>query len=378
MNIAIVSSTTIPATLPDDPTFFTTYGSEVYNAVLAKGLADRGHKIDWFAPLKSTTFHDNDNINYHPIINSKGAHLRDERLEKICYTPAKTTDLLDYDFLIDMSKQNHITEDLSTYFNFNRYCQYKSGYQDWSHPIMGQRHFVTHCQTFANNFTNHFGASGVADVCRFGIPDFWCHDDVVIGSDFSKEENWLLGHKLTSNNPYYLFPHRPSFQKGFAKLVDLAKAFPDKTFVISTAAVFEDHIREMQSLRESNQLSNLKIIDVPNDINYHRYRRVLMRNATAVLSPFTTSQGYMDTGGLVSFEAIRCGTPVIVTRSPSSEEMLGNLDGKGVEFVGDDIDSLRNLLRTVNPEIKRPCVGPEWMSIDTFVDDYLKVMEKYK
>lgn len=259
-----------------------------------------------------------------------------------------------------MSKQNHITEDLSTYFNYNSYCQYKSGYQDWASPRMGPRHYVTHCQTFADNFKKQ-GLE--ADVCRFGIPDFWQPVEV-IGTGLSD---------LPEN--YYLYPHRPSFQKGFDKLVDLAKAFPDKTFVIATAAVFEDHKIEMAQLRNNIHFPNLRIIDVPQDINYHRYRRALMRNATAVLSPFTTKEGYMDTGGLVSFEAIRCGCPVIVTRSPSSTEMLGSLDGKGVEFVGDDIDSLRHVLKS---EIPRPQVDNSWMPVDTFIDDYLKVMEKYK
>lgn len=368
MNIAIVSSTTIPATLPDDKTFFTTYGSEVYNAVLCQGLAARGHKIDWYAPLKSTTFHDNDNINYHPIINSEGAHLVDERLEKICYTPHKTTDLLDHDFLIDMSKQNHITEDLSTYFNFNSYCQYKSGYQDWASPRMGPRHYVTHCQTFADNFKKQ-GLE--ADVCRFGIPSFWNHNDIPHEAPPGCEENWLLDQNL---GEYYLFPHRPSFQKGFDKLVDLARLFPDKKFVIATAAVFEDHKTEMTLLKQSVKPSNLVVVDVPEDINYHKYRRALIRNATAVLSPFTTKEGYMDTSGLVSFEAIRCGTPIITTRSPASEEMVGSLESKGVEFVGDDIDSLRRALKS---DIPRPNVGSEWMSIETFIDDYLEVIKKY-
>lgn len=368
MNIAIVSSTTIPATLPDDKDFVTTYGSEVYNAVLCKGLADKGHIIDWFAPLKSTTFHNHANIDYHPIINSKGKHLQDERLEKISYRPHKTTDLLDYDFVIDMSKQNHITEDLSTYYDFTNYCQYKSGYQDWSSPRFGPRHFVTHCNTFAE----HFAKNGLPkpEVAKFGIPEFWNNSSPGTQIDLPFVES------LGLRDGYYLFPHRPSYQKGFGKLVELAVRFPNKTFVISTAAVFEDHIREMTELKKGGMPVNLKIIDIPQDKWYHYHRRALMRNATALLSPFSTIDGYMDTGGLISFEAIRCGCPVVVTRSPSSTEMLGSLEGKGVEFVSDGIDDLTRVLKTGVET--RPQVDTTWMSIDSFVSDYERIIALYK
>lgn len=365
-----MSATTVPSTLPDDPYFFTTYGSEVYNAVLVKGLADRGHQIGWYAPIKSTTFHDYNNIEYYPTVNSEGQHLVDERLEKISYRPAKTTDLLDYDFVIDMSKQNHITEELY-YHDFRPYLQYKSGYQDWTYPRFGSRHFVTHCETFADNFVKN--GQPRPDVCRFGIPTFWNHSDKERAGPIEYEEKWLLDN---IGGEYYLYPHRPSWQKGFEKLVDLARAFPEKTFIISTAAIFLDHIREMEELRKTGLRPNLKIIDVPKDIHYHYYRRTLLRNAAAVLSPFTTKDGYMDTGGLISFEAIRCGCPVIVTRSPGSTEMLGSLDGNGVEFVDDGNESLKQVVK--RGDLTRPKVDDSWMSVDSFVDDYLRVMEKYK
>ena len=359
----------MPATLPDDPHFTTTYGSECYNAVLVKGLADKGHQIEWYAPIKSSMFVGNDHIRYHPIKDSKGAHLPDERLENISYHPnEKTADLLNCDFLLDMSKQNHISEELFLYHDFNRYINYKSGYQDFVTPRMCPSHFVTHCQWFAENFKKN---GKQADVCRFGIPDFWCPGTV---GDPDEYDDWAAGKTQPDKAPYYLFPHRPSYQKGFDKVVVLAKMFPDKTFVISTAAVFEDHIREMEALRRDGLLENVKIVDIPKDKKYHYRRRALMRNASAVLSPFTTKDGYMDTGGLVSFEAIRCGTPVVVTRSRGSTEMLGSLESKGVEFVADDIDSIKRVLKT---EVERPKVGFEWMSVDSYVDDYLEVIKKY-
>jgi glycosyltransferase involved in cell wall biosynthesis len=369
MKIAVVSSTTVPSTLPDDPHFVTTYGSEVYNAVLVKGLADRGHYIEWYAPVKSSMFIEtplgvSHRIVYHPIKDSKGAHLQSELLEDISLFPrSKTKDILDCDFLLDMSKQNHISEELWLWHDFKRYINYKSGYMDWTTPIQCPPHYVTHCNWFAENFRKN---GKQADVAKFGIPDFWC-------GGFDSYEHW---RREQVTGEYYLFPHRPSYQKGFDKLQVLAKAFPEKTFVISTAAVFEDHKREMAALKQSQLASNLKIIDIPPDRQYHYRRRALMRNAQAVLSPFTTKDGYMDTGGLVSFESIRCGTPVIVTRSQGSTEMLGTLEGKGVEFVDDGIDSLKRCIQT--GVATRPQVDNTWMSIGSYIDDYERIMEKYK
>ena len=43
-------------------------------------------------------------------------------------------------------------------------------------------------------------------------------------------------------------------------------------------------------------------------------------------------------------ESIKCGTPVIVTRSPGSEEILGHQEDKGVFFI-DGYESLKLLVR---------------------------------
>ncbi len=367
MKIAVVSATTTPACLPDDPHHTSFYGSEMYAAVLVKGLADAGHEIGFWAPVGSSTFKEHPSIKYHPLVNSKGAHLENELLENISYDGSKTTDILDFDFLIDMSKQAHVSEELRLYHGFNRYINYRSGYQDWGAPMRCEPHFVTHCEYFADNFKKN---GFTAEVARFGLSDFWHEypDD-----DDPVKDEWIGIKPLD----YFLFPHRPVPDKGIDTVLRLARAFPEETFVISTAAVFEDHIREMARVKqECSDIPNIRFIDCPKNHKYHYYRRALMRNAKAVLSLFNDRDGYMDTSGLVTFEAIRSGCAAIVTRSAGSEEMLGGLEGKGVEFV-DGYDGARLAIKYKAYET-RPSVGPEWIPIKTYVDDYLYIIDKYK
>lgn len=374
MKIAVVSSTTIPATFPDDPFYTTTYGSEVYNAVLVRGLWEKGYEIEWYAPIKSSIFKNYKKIHYHPIIDSRGAHLADERLEKISFDHSKTEDILDCDFLIDMSKQAHVTEELSLFYGFKRYCNYRSGYQDWAFPLRCEGHFVTHCEYFRQNFIKN---GFQADVCRFGIPDFWHKtgpEDIILDSS----PIWTDIASMVGD--YFLYPHRPNPEKGLNTLMRLAREFPRETFVISTATPFEDHKRELARVREeakhSNSNLNIKFIEIPQNKKYHYYRRALMRNCKAVLSLFQENNGYMDTGGLVSAEAVKCGAPVIVTRSPGSEELLGSLEDKGVTFV-DGYESAKMAIR-YNAYETRPNPSSEFMSISTYVEDYENVMDKYK
>jgi glycosyltransferase involved in cell wall biosynthesis len=367
MKIAVVSSTVLPACLPDDPNHTAFYGSEMMNAVLVKGLADAGHEIGFYAPVSSSTFKENPLIKYHPIVNSKGAHLQSELLENISYDGSKTDDLASFDFVLDMSKQNHVTEEISLYKGYNKFIHYKSGYQDWGAPMRIYPHFVTHCEYFANNF--YVNGRPKPDVARFGLSDFWNNNYD------SKEPKGFFPFDLEPQG-YFLFPHRPVADKGIDTVLKLARAFPDETFVISTAAVFEDHIKEMARVKaEAANIPNVKFVDCPKNKRYHYYRRALMRNARAILSVFSSTSGYLDTGGLVSFEAIRCGTPVIVTRSPGSEEMLGELEDKGVVMV-DGFDGARLAIKFKAYET-RPNVDNTFMPIKTYVDDYLQIMKKY-
>jgi hypothetical protein len=57
MKIAVISSRTYPACVPDDKHNLSRYGSEWSAAVLAQELS-KSHQIDWYACAGSSTFDD--------------------------------------------------------------------------------------------------------------------------------------------------------------------------------------------------------------------------------------------------------------------------------------------------------------------------------
>lgn len=367
MKFSVVSNTGIPAVLPEDPHHFSIYGSEVENVVLIQGLIEKGHEIEFYAPKGSTPLG-----NFHPIIDSNGQHLQSELLEDISFGRAKTTDILDTDFLLDLSKQCHVSEELAMWHNFTCYANWRSGYRDWTFPTRCEPHHVTHCRYFKE----HFEKNGhPAEVARFGLSDFWCPDSfgdgVVEIGDYVDVVNRHL-----KPFEYFLYPHRPNPEKGALTFMKLAREFKDHKFVVQTGLKFEDHFREWNAFKEScKDLPNVVFIELPHNLQYQHYRRALMRNAAAVLSLFDESHGYMDTGGLVGAEAVRCGTPLMVTRGQGSEELFGSLEDKGVIFV-DSFDSAKRAIKFKEFQT-RPTVGKEFWSIDSYCQDWENIIRKW-
>lgn len=361
MKLSIISNTGIPAVLPEDPHHFSIYGSEVQNAVLVKGLAQK-HQIEWYAPKGSTTLG-----NFHPIVDSNGQHLQSELLEDISFGRAKTTDILDTDFLLDMSKQCHVSEELSMWHDFTRYANFRSGYRDWIFPQRCEPHHVTHCEYFKEFFEKN---GHPAEVAKFGISDFWRPAE-------DEYQQWIYTLGLDEDGgPYFLYPHRPNPEKGALTFIRLARQFPEFKFVVQTGLKFEDHFREWNAFKERCQgLSNMIFLELPQNIHYQKYRRALMRNAAAVFSLFDESYGYMDTGGLVGAEAVRCGTPLIVTRGKGSEELFGSLEDKGVTFC-DGYESAKMAIKFKTFET-RPNVGREFWSIDSYVQQWENIIRKW-
>jgi glycosyltransferase involved in cell wall biosynthesis len=370
MNIAIISATTFPASLPDDITATQGYGSESSMATLAGSLsAILGHNVEFYAPTGSSRYI-NRKVRYHPIRNSHGDHI-DEVLDNCALDGSKYTDLLNVDFVISGEKLCNNIEQLH-YHNpiFKKYCCYRSGYADFRFPEgvpVEKRHYVTHCKYFQNEFKK---AGHDADVCFFGINPFWSRD---LTSEF-----WIwfeVKYSITQQG-YWLFPHRPSLDKGIDVVLRLAEYFPQETFVISTATPLPDHKAVMKQCKMAvadKHLTNVKFVDVPESPYYQFHRRALLSNAKAVLCPFPYPSPYLDTGGLVGAEAMSCGTPLLVTRSPGSEEWWGAQDEKGVVFT-DGADSARMAIRHWSTYDLHPTCP---YNVEAYAKDYMKVIEKY-
>jgi glycosyltransferase involved in cell wall biosynthesis len=375
MRIGIISSTTFPASLPDDTAARQGYGSESYVAILAKALS-KEHEIEWFAPLGSSRLAEGSDLmtlnHNHPIQNSKGQLLADERLESISLETPKFDQkhLYNLDFIIDGSKQSHDIEELYYYNKFRHFCCMRTGFNDHIFPwrIMDQadKHLVTHCSVFADYIEQKSGIR--PSVVHFGIPSFW--------HPFS--ENDRRTHFFFSEK-YFLYSHRMNRQKGIHYIPRLAKDFPNETFVIQTATPLQDHKKEMQAFREQTRdQQNIRIIDLFEDGHYQYKRRDLLWGAKCMLSPFLdkftegSTEPYLDTGGLVSQEAIACGTPVICTRSTASEEILGHQEDKGVVFV-DGYDGLKLAIKHWEPMKPAPI---KW-TVSNYVAEMMEVIKKY-
>lgn len=341
MIIDILCNHTFTSALPDDLRSVHQYGSEGMAAILATELS-KEHEIHFYAPVGSSRIGV-----FHPIRRTDGKYIQPDTLDNTSLDGSKTTDLLQSDFIIDMTPFANTLEELTTYYDFRKYIAYRLGFRDYLAPKLppNQCHFLTHCQTFADLYEKA-GYPG-CQVAHFGISDFWS-----LGNPPDWDPNYFSGFDSSGIHykDYLLYPHRYNREKGSFLVLKLAQDFPKETFVFSSAAVLPDHIQQLNELKTevvSKNLTNVKFVDFPSTPDREFYRRELYRNAKCTLSPFIANTGYHDTGGILSMESIKCGTPVIVTRSLGSEEILGHQEDKGV-FFSDGYESLKLLVKYID------------------------------
>ena len=105
----------------------------------------------------------------------------------------------------------------------------------------------------------------------FGIPEFWT-------KEFGEWWTYFEVKYNLSENGYWLFPHRPSPDKGIDVVLKLAQSFPNETFVISTATPLPDHKAVMNQCKRvvmDTKLINVKFVDIPETPWYQYHRRAL-------------------------------------------------------------------------------------------------------
>ena len=366
LHISIISNYTFCSSLPGDLKALHSYGSESMSSVLADALS-REHEVDFYAPVGSSRIG-----RFHPLRRTDGKYLPSDLLDDISLDGSKYTDLLNSDFLIDMTPWSNNTEQLALYHDYYKYLNYRLGYMDYKFPANLDpqlKHHITHCKAFADLYEKA-GYPG-CQVARFGISDFWCpRKEVQLHPLPSQTYTWYFYEKYGITPGYYLFPHRYNKEKGSFLVLKLAQDFPKETFVFSSAAVLPDHIAQLNELKQEvagKSLTNVKFVDFPSTPDREYYRRELYRNAKATLSPFINNVGYHDTGGLLSQESIKCGTPVICTRSPGSEEILGHQEDTGCYFI-DGYESLKLNLKYVDFLSAKP--APWKWTTDLYVLEY--------
>ena len=359
MKISIISNYTFASSLPDDLKAIHQYGSESMSALLAQQLA-KTDQVHFYAPIGSSRV----GQQYHPLKRTDGRYLQSDLLQEIALDGSTQTDLLQSDFVIDMTPWANNIVELALYNDYTKYLCYRLGYKDYIHPNLSPqlKHHITHCDYFAKLY-KEAGYPG-AQVAHFGISDFWNSTE-----SSSSMYDPLNVYRLFRKS-YYLYPHRYNREKGAFEVIRLAQDFPERTFVFSSAAVLPDHVAALQELR-SLAPANCKFVQFPSTPDREYYRRELYRDAICTLSPFHTNEGYHDSGGILSMESIKCGTPVIVTRSEASEEILGHQEDKGAYFI-DGYESMKLLLRYADFLSAQP--APWIWSTERYVNEYIQAI----
>lgn len=277
-------------------------------------------EVEFFAPAGSQPIG-----KFHPLLNFHGSYSENELLDTTSLEGLTSEYFItaNFDFVLDYSAIARNIEEIRNFYGFQNYGVFRNGYSGYAYPRLKlkDRHYILPSEQNKQIFEKH-GFTGCTTI-YYGVPDFYCpRDESVIENEmalFLGENKILPG--LDSAN-YFLFPHRPTEDKGASHVIELAKEFPYETFVfmVSNNPV-QQHKDAIQDLRKKSvDLPNVKYVELPLTNKHHYFKRELMRHAKAILSPFNPAK-YLEGFGLANAEAVACGTPLLISDSPSSREL---------------------------------------------------------
>jgi glycosyltransferase involved in cell wall biosynthesis len=296
-------------------------------------------------------------------------HQNDYSIKGLSVDGSQEEDLLSCDGIIDMSPQAKCPELLRLYYGFNRYLCYRNGYAAHMYPRLKaeEKHFVVPSDQNKRLFK---GAGYDSDTAYYGIDDSFYNPAI-----FGDEEFWnYYDRKGLTKKEYWLFPHRPTPEKGVYTLVKLAKEFPDEIFVVSAQTPLPEHqlslMNFLRMVNASGVSDNVVFVATPENPRHHFYKRELYRNAKGLLSPFDATN-YYEGFGLSNAEAVSTGCPLLITDSESSRELW--IEKKDALYA-DGYMSFKYAIEhwnsyTFNPENK--------FSLQHYAERYLELLKKY-
>jgi glycosyltransferase involved in cell wall biosynthesis len=213
-------------------------------------------------------------------------------------------------------------EEVRNYYGFTNYGVFRNGYNGYTVPRLklADRHYIVPSLQNKRIFEKH-GFPNVSCI-KYGVPDFYSRpkSKFEVGNEYIQ----FFQNINMNENGYYLYPHRPTSEKGSHDVLQLAESFPNETFVymVSNNPVIQhkDAIQELKRIVISKNLQNVKFVELPLNNKHHYFKRELMRHAKAILSPFNPSI-YLEGFGLANAEAVACGTPILISDSESSREL---------------------------------------------------------
>ena len=256
---------------------------------------------------------------------ANGGYAENEILDETSLEGLKSDYLSTFDFVLDFSAVARNIEDLYNYHGFHNYGVFRNGYNGYTVPRLRlkDRHYIVPSDQNKRIFQSHGFTE--TETLYYGIPEFYC-PDVQSPEYYPFFNQYGIDH---IDKQYFLYPHRPTADKGSDHIIQLARIFPQETFVfmVSNNPV-QQHKSALQGLKKQSidlNLPNVKYVELPLTNKHHYFKRELMRHAKAILSPFNPSV-YLEGFGLANAEAVACGTPLLISDSESSRELW--VDGK--------------------------------------------------
>ena len=319
-------------------------------------MVNKGHEVHFYAGQGSTQIG-----NFHPMKLAFGTYTKEIHgsITALTLDDSKSADLLEMDFVIDMTANAVDVEIIRNYNDYRRYVCYRNGYAAFGAPRLpaSKRHYVVPSKQNKMLFKqNQFDA----EVVKYGISDFYCPGD---------EPYYWRPFQILKQKDYWLFPHRPTPEKGTSILLRLARELPSETFVVAGHTPIAEHQSALMELRRSSP-PNIKFVDIPLEPQHHFYKRELYRHAKAILSPFDITR-YYEGFGLSSAEAVACGTPLLITDSASTQELWE--DGVDSIFC-DGFHSFKMAIQHFSTYDLKPI---NKFSTEDYVNNYLKLAKEY-
>jgi len=175
---------------------------------------------------------------------------------------------------------------------------------------------------------------------------------------------------------YILYLGAPRKDKGIFKILEIAEILPKEHFIFAWRAISEEHKKtEAEFLKKAEKLSNVEFVELPEGEEHFKAKVKLYQNAKALIK--ADLKGYIEAFGLVSAEAMACGTPVITASHGANPEVV--IDGK-TGFLCKSIKEFVNAIKNIHKIDPKDCRKhvEENFSSKVFAKRYLELYERIK
>jgi len=348
VKIGVIAGSTYPSS-PNN------YGSEVMAAVLADEL---GRKHDVMLIAASGSIKGRYKLKLLPNLKGNLSY----QIESLVMN--YFDELKECDYVIDMSPL----------------CMYCEELYFWHREMLDKQVVV-----YSRNGTNAFNPRVPVNMNLHGVCLSYAARNEIT-KNFNIPSNLLhvipYGIRLDwyrfkrKKKDYLLYLGAPRKEKGIFKILEIAKRLPNEHFIFAWRAINDEHKRTQEEfLKKAKKLSNVEFIELPEGEEHFRAKVRLYQNAKALIKADLKS--YIEALGLVSIEAMSCGTPVITASHGANPEVVANgKTGFLCKSIKEYVNAIKNV-HVIEPKACRRHVEINFSS-RRFAESYLKLYEEIK